>query len=414
MPATPPSPINPTSHEQSIWQTYRSLLWSVYVPGFLMSLCQGIVVLIIPLYALDLGASAAITALVFSLRGLGNMTADIPAGWATGKFGDKIVMVCSVTLMLASALAASQASETWQLGLAAFAFGAAVASWLLSRLTYVSQAVPAHQRGKAISTMAGMQRVGNFIGPATAGVVAQFYGFEVVFFGVAVIAAIALLIVITSVKSNNKSVSTQHHGLLRMLPGILTKHKRVFLTAGFAIWCLTLVRATRSLMLPVWGDAIGLDTASIGFVVSLSAGIDMLMFPIAGVVMDNYGRRPAAMMCTGLLSLGLLGIPFSYDFLTMTIAAMVAGLGNGLGSGINMTLGSDFAPPDQRGEFLGVWRLLSDTGSLLGPMAVGVTASALTLSGAFYLSATVGALGVLTVWLFVAETLPKRPKSPLQ
>ena len=130
--------------------------------------------------------------------------------------------------------------------------------------------------------------------------------------------------------------------------------------------------------------------------------------------MDNYGRRPAAMMCTGLLSLGLLGIPFSYDFLTMTIAAMVAGLGNGLGSGINMTLGSDFAPPDQRGEFLGVWRLLSDTGSLLGPMAVGVTASALTLSGAFYLSATVGALGVLTVWLFVAETLPKRPKSPLQ
>ena len=137
----------------------------------------------------------------------------------------------------------------------------------------------------------------------------------------------------------------------------------------------------------------------------------MLMFPIAGIVMDNYGRRPAAMMCTGLLSLGLLGIPFSYDFVTMTAAAMVAGIGNGLGSGINMTMGSDFAPENQRGEFLGVWRLLSDTGSLLGPMAVGATATALTLSGAFYLAAAVGGLGVVTVWLFVKETLPKKAQS---
>ena len=41
---------------------------------------------------------------------------------------------------------------------------------------------------KAISTMAGMQRVGNFIGPATAGVVAHLYGFDVVFLGVGFIA----------------------------------------------------------------------------------------------------------------------------------------------------------------------------------------------------------------------------------
>lgn len=407
MPASPTSPTPHPRQHQSIWQTYKDLLWSVYVPGFLMSVCQGIVVLIVPLFALDLGASAAITALVFSLRGLGNMTADIPAGWATGKFGDKVVMVCSIAAMALSALLASQASETWQLGLAAFAFGAAVASWLLSRLAHVSEAVPSHQRGKAISTMAGMQRVGNFVGPAIAGVVAQYYGFAAVFYGVAIIACIALAFVLFFVTSNNKSETTEHSGLIRLVPAILAQHKQIFLTAGFAIWCLTLVRATRSLMIPVWGNAIGLDTASIGFIVSLSAGVDMLMFPIAGIVMDNYGRRPAAMSCTGLLSLGLLALPFTNDFFTMAAAAILAGAGNGLGSGINMTLGSDFAPASQRGEFLGVWRLLSDTGSLLGPLAVGATASILTLSGAFYFAAGIGALGVFTVWRFVAETLTK-------
>ena len=92
------------------------------------------------------------------------------------------------------------------------------------------------------------------------------------------------------------------------------------------------------------------------------------------------------------------------------IKTMIAGVGNGLGSGINMTLGADFAPPNQRGEFLGVWRLLSDTGSLLGPMAVGTIASAATLSGAFYFAAGVGGLGVIVFAVFVQETLQRHPK----
>jgi MFS family permease len=399
--------------DPSIWATYKSLFWSVYAPGFLMSLCQGSVILIIPLFALDLGASAAITALVFSLRGLGNMTVDIPAGWATGKFGDKTVMLLSVGLMAVSALVASQANTTWQLGLAAFAFGAAVASWLLARLTHVSEAVPTHQRGKAISTMAGVQRFGNLIGPATSGIVAQIYGFEVVFYGIAVVATTALLLVMFAVKVNNRSDPDEHGSILTMAPTILMAHRRVFATAGFAIWCLTILRATRSLMLPVWGNAIGLDTSTIGFVVSLSAAIDMLMFPLAGIIMDTWGRRPAAISCLSIMSVGMLMLPFTDSFFSMAIAGLVAGAGNGLGSGINMTLGSDFAPEGRRGEFLGVWRLLSDTGSMIGPMAVGATATWITLSSAFYLSAGVGGLGVIIMWFLVDETLTKRPKQAL-
>jgi MFS family permease len=76
-----------------------------------------------------------------------------------------------------------------------------------------------------------------------------------------------------------------------------------------------------------------------------------------------------------------------------------------------MTLGSDFAPEGNRGEFLGVWRLLSDTGSLLGPMAVGGIASVATLAGAFFFAASIGGLGVLIVVFLVDETLQKPGKS---
>ena len=72
------------------WQMYRSLALPIYLPALLMSFCQSSILLAIPLFAIDLGGSVSIAALVFSLRGLGNMTADVPAGYGVGRFGDKL------------------------------------------------------------------------------------------------------------------------------------------------------------------------------------------------------------------------------------------------------------------------------------------------------------------------------------
>ena len=167
---------------------------------------------------------------------------------------------------------------------------------------------------------------------------------------------------------------------------------------------LTVVRASRHLLIPLWGEYIGLTAQEIGFVVGAAAAVDMCMFPLAGYVMDNHGRRPVAVSCLSLLSVGMLAIPFSSSALTLGIAAMVAGLGNGLGSGINMTLGTDLSPTANRGEFLGVWRLIGDTGSLGGPLALGAVIELMTLSAAFVAVGVAGFLGVTIILTLVRET----------
>jgi MFS family permease len=49
-------------------------------------------------------------------------------------------------------------------------------------------------------------------------------------------------------------------------------------------------------------------------------------------------------------------------------AASVLGLGSGLGSGLVMTLGTDLAPqnPAERGYYLALFRIITDSGILLG------------------------------------------------
>jgi MFS family permease len=372
-----------------------------------MAVCQGSVLLALPLFALDLGAGIGVTALVFSLRGLGNMAIDLPAGWAVARFGDKAVMLTAVGLMLTTALLASQSTSPMQLGFAAFAFGASVAAWLLARLTHISDKVPASHRGKAISTMAGIQRIGSLVGPVITGFIVHQYSFEHAFYAIAVFAFLTLMIIIFNVHKKTALDKQQHHSILKIVPHILKDHSRVFATAGIAILCLTMIRAARQLLVPLWGEHIGLTANEIGLVVGAAAAVDMLLFPIAGYVMDNFGRRYTSVACLGGIAIGLFVMPFTEHFYSFMFAVMIAGAGNGLGSGINMTLGADYAPEAIRGQFLGVWRLVSDTGSLAGPVVIGYVASLLGLFSAFPFIAGIGLLGSAIVIFTVKETLPE-------
>ena len=74
---------------------------------------------------------------------------------------------------------------------------------------------------------------------------------------------------------------------------------------------LTLLRSARTLLIPVWGVHLGLGASEIGIILSLAAGFDMIMFPIAGLIMDRLGRRWSATACIALLGLGLGLIPFT-------------------------------------------------------------------------------------------------------
>ena len=86
--------------------------------------------------------------------------------------------------------------------------------------------------------------------------------------------------------------------------------------------------------------------------------------------MDKYGRRSTAVPSSILFTLGLLGLATANGFISLLCWAVFLGIANGLSTGIVMTLGTVHAPVGRRGEFLGVLRLITDSGSTLGPLAV--------------------------------------------
>ena len=149
---------------------------------------------------------------------------------------------------------------------------------------------------------------------------------------------------------------------LKVVGQVLRDHRRVFATAGIATIAIQIVRASKDAMIPLWGDHIGLTAGQIALIFGLTYAADMTLFYPVGVVMDRFGRKWAGVPCLVMVSVGLIVIPFTRDFIALLLAGLLIGFGNGLGAGINMTLGSDFSPRARRAEFLGAWRLVSDVG----------------------------------------------------
>ena len=109
---------------------------------------------------------------------------------------------------------------------------------------------------------------------------------------------------------------------------------------------------------------------STAFLELKTGGVDMLLFYPGGAIMDRFGRVWVAVPSMIILGAGFILLPFTHDAVTIGLVAALMGLGNGISSGIVMTLGADAAPPDARVQFLGGWRLFSDLGQAGGPALI--------------------------------------------
>lgn len=377
----------------------RSVVLGAFVPTLVLEIGVGAMLPVVAVTATGRGASLTVAGLVAALVPIGKILFDLPAGALAQRLGDRVAMLLAGGVATVAFTTIALTPGLWGLAAGVLALGASTAVFNLARQAYLTEITPPLRRARVLSTLAGVHRIGLFLGPfAGAAVIAATDVRGAYWLGTgAALTAVAVLAVVRPEPTAQDGADRARtrvrgtRGPRATVAGVAREHRRLFATLGVAILLVSAVRGARQTVIPLWGEHLGLDAEVTSLIFGVSGALDMLLFYPAGKAMDRFGRLWVAVPSMLTMAAGLALLPFAHTVAAVTVVAALLGVGNGMGSGIVMTLGADVAPADVRPTFLSVWRLFQDTGDALGPLVLSAGAALGSLAVGVWATSVLGA-----------------------
>ncbi|MCS4593064.1 MFS transporter [Brevibacterium sediminis] len=418
----------------------KPILWPVLVPFALFAVGLGAIMPILVLGALSLGSTQAFAAAIVGIMGAVSLMATVPAGILIDRLGDfraMFVATCAAIIVLGSIVTAFIWDSPYSLlvyTVALMVFGPVSDVWSLARQAVVAEVMPPADLAKAMTPLGGTQRVGNLVGPMIgAGLMLVFPIWSVfVFSGLTAVAAIAIMTLPiaqipgfedhphraeaapTSCADDPSPTEAAHpteandpaHGDVApprrrkkdRRPPLDVRWKSVILT-GVTIIALAAARAAQPVVVQLWGVEIGLHKSSISLIIAFGAGLELIVMFLGAYIKDHLGRVATLVACLSIFGTGFVIMVAKPDLAGMVIAAAVMAFGNGLGAGVNMTIGADLSPAVGRPRFLGIWAIFNNGGKLGGPTLLSLIITVTTLRFGVLFPGLLAFLGA--VWILI-------------
>ena len=384
------------------------LVRPVYLPTVTTGIANSMLIVVLPLYLRDIGLSFSVISTVLSAAGLGAMLGGLPAGAVLARLTERQVQSLAIVAMAVAAATLGWTTATLALVAFRLMFGLGLASFRLALQSNVTGTVVSRLRGRIMASLGGSNRLAFFVGPVLGGLVLELTSFDTTF------ALCGVILVLGVAGSAGRAGFDEPDAATRALrPGMILSmrlHGRRLLRVGAGCALVVTAREGRYVVLPLIADDLGVSPSTVGVLVGVGTGAELVLFPVAGYLMDRYGRLFAMVPAFSLLAIGLVMLALADSASTVGAASIVAGLGNGLSAGTLRTLSSDLAPLDSRAPFLAGMIALQDLGRVFGPLVVGLTAHAVGLGGSAAVLAAILLVGLSHIVLVVGETRDLSPK----
>ncbi|MEU6645515.1 MFS transporter [Saccharomonospora sp. NPDC046836] len=372
---------------------------AIYLPPFIFALGQGAILPVLADLTVSLGGSLAVSGIVAGGILIGTLLGDLPGGMIVSRFGEQRAMLMSAVVSLGAAVVCLTAASWVQLAIGVMVLGFSGATFGLARHTYMTVMVPYERRARSLSLLGGSMRIGLFLGPWLAVGLISTLGTQSVFYVhiAACLSVIAVLLLLPDPESFPAPGGAEHpRKAPPPSPSAVTSvraHRHVLLRLGPGVSMLAAIRASKTILIPLWGVHIGLSAQQTALIVGISAGVELIPFYASGQIMDRFGRLGAILPCLIGLAACHVALPFAYSFESLLVVAVLLGFVNGIGSGIQLTLGSDIAPTAAPAKVLAAWRIFGDSGSAAAPLVVSWLIAVASLPFATLTLAGVGFVG---------------------
>ena len=368
----------------------------------------------IPALAKSFHVSFGVASLVVTMFLIGNLLGTIPSGWLIDRFGRRPVLIAGPLLAASMGFLVAGANSFPELLALRFINGFAAQMWIMSRLAAISHGAAASQRGRLVSWMFGMDSTGRLAGPVIGGFIANEIGARVPFLVYASLALVALIPTVLFAKDTprDRSRMTGTGAKPATRKAVVTRDRDAAhaVLHGRALCRAHARPAASGSPISLRGVRVYARAARpIGYLAT--SATSLISLPIgflAGWMMDRFGRKRTMVpgftgVAVSMLALALTA--FFHLSLSWYVVLFLIGVAlQALTGGSVQTIGTDVAPPEARGTFLGIWRFAGQGGQALSPLMFALLADQLNYGSAFLFIALSASTVAYLLIRYIPET----------
>ena len=337
----------------------------------------GSVVPVLALYARSYGVSQSAIGLAVGIYGLARFLIAVPAGQLADRLGRRAPLALGGLVTATGNVLCAYAPTFGALVAARFVAGAGAALTLTSGAIILADIAPPARRGRMMAIYQGVFGFAVGVGPLPGGFLAERYGLQAPFLVYAVAGSLAAAVAWLCVPETRDMRDAA--AVPAALPPFAAQIRLLTARIGFVL--VSLISFTSAFartgalynVIPVLGrDRLALSADRIGLGLAMASIVGLVLVYPSGVLVDRYGRKsvivPATLVSGASMTIFLFAPTYAW-FLAGCVAWSVA---SGIASAAPAAYAADVAPPGMNAAALSTYRMLSDLGYVVGPIALGV------------------------------------------
>ena len=273
-------------------------LMMITVSTVLVMMGQGVISPVIPLLANKFGVGAAAIGLTLTSFGLARLVLNVPMGIAADRYGRRLLLVSGPIIGAVGMIGSGFAGSLPEMLAWRFIAGAGSAIYATGAQVFLADVATPSTRARYLGTNQGALLLGTSFGPAIGGVTAEAWGIEAPFVIVGVCSLIAGGYAYLRLPETRHLNPETPRAVAADEPAPRCAWLQLLLSRDFLL--IAIMNAAifitrtggRQTIMPLLGAAaLGLSTASLGWIFSLMAIVNMLLVVPSSFIADRMGRK---------------------------------------------------------------------------------------------------------------------------
>lgn len=377
----------------------KKIFYVLFIASIVTNIGSGMIASLLGMYSKTLGATGLQLGIIYSGISFSRAILSPPIGKLSDEKGRKAFLIFGLLAYTLISFGYIYAKTAWGLIIVGLLHGAAAAFVLPIAFAYIGDITPIGKEGEYLGTFGISLFIGWAIGPILGGVIADVLGYKEAFLGMGILSFASLLITFfmlpesKTIKKDGNSISYKSLLKDRLLVVVLSVRFLHLITISSIVT-----------FVPIFALSINLSLSQIGTILMLNILVMGLLQQPFGKLADRANRINMLIIGGIIASAGLMGIPFSTNFLQLLFWNMVMAIGSALSFPTTNAIMTVKGRTTGMASVMAVFNFAMSAGMALGPLIAGVIYDEMGLSWVFVVLSVISTLGLLLVYPFMRKT----------